>query len=122
MKSSMHPYLKRTFLLVVIVVSLLACRPEKVKLPLSDEQLVAVLVDIQTVEAIVDKLPAAQLDTVGRAYYDVVFQTHEITQEEFDQSMLILREDPIRLNAIYEQVLERLTVLETTERGEENMQ
>lgn len=113
----------KSLILVLIMWSLWpGCSAEEHRLPLTDEQLVDVLVDIQIAEAMIDKLPSTARDTVGEAYYEVVFKTHGVSRKDFDDSMVILREDPVHLNDIYVEVLERLTVLETTERGETQMQ
>ncbi|MCB0632566.1 MAG: DUF4296 domain-containing protein [Saprospiraceae bacterium] len=94
------------------------CAREEVEpIPLATDKLIDVLIDVHVAEAMMDKLTAADQDTVGKVYYRMIFREHGISKEDFDKSMDILREDPERLNAIYEQILDKLNVLEAEARG-----
>ena len=100
---------------------LFSCREEELPISLSEEKLMDVLIDMHMAEAMMNKLPSSDQDTVGEVYYRMIYREHEITKDEFDQSMNVLREDPVRLNGIYEKILERLNVLEAEERGVQKM-
>lgn len=99
-----------------------ACGQEEVPIPLSEEKLMNVLIDMHIAESMIDKLPSSDRDTVGRVYYRMIYREYAITKEEFDESMAVLREDPIRLNGIYERILEELNVMEAQERGVDKME
>lgn len=99
-----------------------SCKEKEIPIPLSEEKMIEVLIDIHMAEAMLDKLPITDQDTVGHVYYRMIFREHEVSQEDFDRSMAVLREDPVRLNVIYEQILEQLNVLEATERGIDKME
>lgn len=115
------PHLKLLLSLVVLL-SFLSCRQEVEPIPLSNEQMMAVLIDLHIAEAMIEKLPATDRDTVSTVYSRMIFREHGVSQEDFDASMAVLREDPIRLNAIYEEIMGELNVLEATERGVESME
>lgn len=84
--------------------------------------MVDVLVDVHLAEAMLEKLPLTDQDTVGHVYYRMIFRQHDITQEDFDQSMSVLREDAKRLNTIYEKIQDRLNEMEATARGNDKME
>lgn len=110
-------------LLLLLIVSLVACsREEIIPLPLTQDKLVDVLVDVHVAEAMIDKIGAVDQDTVGKVYYRMIFREHGITQQAFDESMSILREDPKRLNDLYEQILDTLNVREAGARGMPDME
>ena len=109
-------------LLLMLLLFLMACQEEEISIPLSGEKMVEVLVDIHIAEAMLDKLLSTDQDTVGKVYYRMIFREHDISEQDFDESISVLREDPKRLNAIYVQVLEKLTVLDAAEREPEKME
>jgi hypothetical protein len=99
-----------------------SCGDKEIPIPLSEEKLVDVMIDMHIAEAMIEKLPVSDRDTVGHVYYRMIYREHGVTQADFDESIQVLREDPERLDAIYVQVLEKLNVLEATERGVEAME
>lgn len=111
------------FYIILIVVLVGGCaREEVVPLPLPKDKLVDVLIDVHLAEAMLDKLPSLDQDTVGKVYYQMIFREHEINRADFDESMNILREDPERLNLLYEEILDTLNVLEAGARGMPEME
>lgn len=99
-----------------------SCGEKEIPIPLSEEKLVDVMIDMHIAESMIEKLPVSDRDTVGHVYYRMIYREHEVSQEDFDESIKVLREDPERLNAIYVLVMEQLNVLEATERGVEAME
>lgn len=117
-------YLKSAveMILFTCLVCFLSCaRKEVIPIPLSEEQLVDIMIDIHLVESMIERLPVLDRDTVGGVYYRMIFRDHNVTKEEFDESISVLREDPERLDVIYVEVMEKLNVLEAKERGVEEM-
>lgn len=109
-------------LLILLTLFVASCAEEEViPIPLPEEKLIDVLIDVHVAEAMMDKLTAIDQDTVGKVYYRMIFREHEVSKEDFDKSMEILREDPERLNSIYEQILDKLNVLEAEARGVPDM-
>lgn len=109
-------------ILALTLILFTACAEEEVPIPLSEEKMIDVLIDLHMAESMIEKLPLSDRDTVGHVYYRMIYREHGISEAEFDESIAILREDPKRLNALYEQILEKLNVLESTERGVDNME
>ena len=73
-------------------------------------------------ESMIEKLPVSDRDTVGNVYYRMIYREHDISKEDFDASINVLREDPERLNKVYSKILEELNVLEASSRGVEKME
>ena len=96
---------------------LISCGEKEIPIPLSEEKMIAVLIDMHMAESMIEKLPVLDRDTVGNVYYRMIYRTHGISKEDFDESISILREDPVRLNKVYSEILEQLNVLEATSRG-----
>ena len=113
---------RQYMLVLTLALSWYSCRDEEIPVPLSEDKVIDVLIDIHMAESMLDKLPVADQDTVGHVYYRMIFREHGVSQDDFDRSMAVLREDPVRLNAIYEQILEKLNVLEASERAPETME
>lgn len=105
-----------TFLLLA------SCGEKEVPIPLSEEQLIEVLIDMHIAESMIEKLPVSDRDTVGNVYYRMIYREHDISKEDFDASINVLREDPERLNKVYSKILEELNVLEASSRGVEKME
>ncbi len=77
-------------------------------LPISDEKLVAALVDVQLAEAIPDgEIPEIR-DSMMRVYYPQIFEKHGISIADFDTSMSRLARQPRRLEQVYRKVSEQL--------------
>ncbi len=101
---------------------LAACSEEEIPIPLSEEQMIDILIDMHIAESMIEKLPVSDRDTVGNVYYRMIYRQHGVNQTDFDESMGVLREDPERLNEIYSQILEELNILEATSRGVDDME
>lgn len=104
------------------ILVLASCKKEEVPLPLSEEQMIDILIDMHIAESMIEKLPVLDRDTVGNVYYRMIYRQHGVSEADFDESMNILREDPERLDEIYSKILEELNVLEATARGVDDME
>ena len=108
-------------LLLVFVVSclLLACNnnTESSEAPkkLSDSLWVEVLSDMYIHEAFKNKRGVAGKDITQEVLWldSVALKSHGLTQEEFNQAYRNLGKDLDRISSIYDQVLERLSKLES---------
>ena len=112
-------YFNRLYLTTVsgLLFFVISCGEKEIPIPLSEEKMIEVLIDIHMAESMIEKLPVLDRDTVGSVYYRMIYRTHGISKEDFDESISILREDPVRLNKVYSEILEQLNVLEATSRG-----
>ena len=76
---------------------------------IDDDKMIAVLTDIHVAEAAAQSLRREQKDSILSLYYEQVFYIHQISREEFERTMLVLRGDPDHLENLYNKILEELT-------------
>lgn len=99
----------RLIILVWILLLLsVSCRKRDKDLRIEEDKLVKVLVDIHVAEAAAQSLMGDTKDSMMFVYYRQVFHIHGIQQADFDSTMIILREDPVRLERIYAKVMDEL--------------
>ncbi len=79
---------------------------KKEKLPLSEQELVSVLVDVHAAEAALVHLTAEDKDSLARIYYDQIMEIHGVKREDFDTCVAMMMRDPELMQEIYEQVTE----------------
>ena len=75
---------------------------------LTKNELIPVLIDLHFSEAVIQSFDRKAKDSMANIYYNQVFQIHGISKEDFDQSMEILRNDPIMTEIIYNAVVDSL--------------
>ncbi len=89
------------------------CKPKAQPLGIEETKLVEILVEIHLAEGQMEIVNMADRDTLGKRLYQSVLDAHGVQREVFDETMLVLREDPERLNTIYTKVLDQLVVLDS---------
>ncbi len=99
--------LRSVFIFSILV--LFSCKKQEAGSMLEEDVFVEVLHDLHIAEAALQGLDPTTKDSLGNLYYDQTFTIHNITEEEFESSMLQLREDPILIDRIYEKVLDELS-------------
>lgn len=81
----------------------------KIETPvIPDDKLVEVLKDVQLAEAALQQCAPAKRDSAGQTYYAVLFQLHQISRDDFEQSMKALLTDPERTAQVFTRVSDRL--------------
>ncbi len=95
--------MKRSLLYFLLLIFLSGCtlRPWGV---LSQEKMVAVLLDVHIVEATIKTLDSNSKRIEKQEYYNTMFAKHGITKEQFDHSLEWYSRHPNRLVAIYDEV------------------
>ncbi|MEN0002692.1 MAG: DUF4296 domain-containing protein [Bacteroidota bacterium] len=106
--------MKPIYLLGVLGCLLGACQPSISSLPIEEEKLIQVLTDVHIAEAGLQNLRGAVKDSTAILYYNQIYSIHGITEDDFMQSIEILKQDPKRMNAIYTLVLDNLSVREAS--------
>lgn len=92
---------------LVAILFLSACGSDKKeKLPIPESELPSLLADIHLAEAVIQNTNGNIRDSVADVYYQQIFLIHNLSEEDFDKTMAILREDPARIKPIYDKVLE----------------
>ena len=95
--------MKRSLLYFLLLIFLSGCtlRPWGV---LSQEKMVAVLLDVHIVEATIKTLDSNSKRIEKQEYYNTMFAKHGITKEQFDHSLEWYSRYPNRLVTIYDEV------------------
>lgn len=75
--------------------------------------MVAILTDIQLIEGAVSKkiIDRNASQKESPIYYEKVFEKHEITRQQFSESIAYYSEKPEELQIIYEKVLVELSTI-----------
>lgn len=79
------------------------------------DEIVLILADIEIAEsALRQKQNAgAEIGEIQEAYYHSIFKKHDVSRVQYDSSMLFYRQDPETMDRIYEDVISRLSVIES---------
>ncbi|MBN4062285.1 DUF4296 domain-containing protein [Bacteroidales bacterium AH-315-I05] len=104
----------RKLLLILTVALFFSCKNDEVIISsdvISEEKMVAVLTDIQLVEAAKARnlIPGTDKITTTLEYYGEILQKHEISQQQFEDSYSVYKDHPEMLGKIYDKVLEELS-------------
>lgn len=87
--------------------------------PVEEERLVAVLVDLHIAAPYIDlrnPLPADR-DSVGHGMYPEILKRHNLTRDSFFAGIAYYQQRPKQLQALYEKVIQRITVLQQESDG-----
>ncbi len=85
-------------------------------LPLSEDKLVEVLVDVHLAEVAGQNLIGPQRDSLEALYYRQIFAIHQVDSAEFFHALALLQKEPEQLREIYDRVIERLGKMEAQEK------
>lgn len=96
------------WMFVLAVGLLLACGREENKIPMQESELVNLLIDVHVAEAAAQDLYGEIKDSVGRAYYDQIYQIHDIDQAIFDTTLAVLRRNPEYASRVYQKVMDEI--------------
>jgi hypothetical protein len=79
------------------------------------DSMVAILVDVQLIEAILKINYAAKSEnqTYSEKYYDYLFEKHCITKDQFEKSLEYYQRNSESLGIIYTEVITELSKLQT---------
>lgn len=94
------------------VALLFACYSEipAQKAILSEEQLLPVLKEIHLAEALLTEIvDKQQKDSMSHYYYQHILQQHNISKEDFDQSMNAYFSNPQALDSLYQKIIQAIS-------------
>jgi hypothetical protein len=77
-------------------------------LPIPEEQLIPVLIDVHAGETAASHLAGDEKDSVMAVYYQQIMEIHEVEREEFDTCVAIIKNNPELAKKIYEKINEEL--------------
>ncbi|MEM9885920.1 MAG: DUF4296 domain-containing protein [Bacteroidota bacterium] len=104
-----HMLLLFSFLLL-----LTACidQPKIKDLPIEMDQLVIIMTDAYVAEAATQNFTPDIKDSISEMYYEQIFEIHNVSREEYEQSLDIIKEYPVVMDTIYSRMTRYLTALE----------
>ena len=80
---------------------------------IEEEKLIEILVDVHLAEASVQSKSRNQKEVLLDQHYNRIYQLHQIDSALFDSSMIVLKNDPDHLKAVYEKVMEEIDRLKS---------
>ncbi len=104
--------MKIKFLMIALIL-LMACKsnPEKDTV-ISEEKMIEILVDVQITEAYFlnndPSIRSKDFNTLSPQYYKYIFEKHQITKAQFDESMKFYVEDLPTFKILFDSVTARL--------------
>lgn len=107
------------FLSIIFLSSCFKAIPSEPSI-LSEEKLKAILKDIHLAESLLtETIDRNEKDSLARIYYAQIFHLHQVSHEDFEQSMNAYFSNPSELDLIYEKIIidlseERKKVLDNT--------
>lgn len=105
--------MKYFLFIILCYICFIACSKDKTALPIESDKMVDILVDVHLAEAAMQESTLMNKDSVGRVYYQKIFNLYGITEADFNKSMFLIRQNPEKLEAIYKEVIETLDKKET---------
>jgi len=94
-------------LFLFFLISVTSCK-EEIELQLSDDKMIHILADLHLAESAILSLNRRLKDSVSQAYYQQIFEIHEVKDSVFYKDLEILRQEPTRVKDMYEKVLLRI--------------
>ena len=98
----------RKIILIYISFILFSCVEKEKPLPMEEEVLIPLLVDVHIAEAALQNVSKIYKDSMADIYYDQLAEMHKISREELNETVLLMRTSPEKLNEIYTKVVEEL--------------
>ena len=99
---------KIVWLILVLIGGIVMSCKEESKLAIKQNDLVPILADIHTAEAIAQPLDRKMKDSMVDFYYEQILEIHQVKKDDFDRTMEVLRKDPILTKKVYAEVVEYL--------------
>jgi len=84
------------------------CKEEKREYALSDEKMQALLLDIHTSEAALQSVFGRRKDSLRLVYMQYIYKIHEMDSLSVNRLLNKLREDPEKIEVIYQQMLDKM--------------
>jgi len=81
-------------------------------LPIPKEKLVTVISDAYIVEAAIQNYTQDIKDSLSDYYYEQLYEIHDITKEDYQKSLEIVKKYPDVLDSLYQNIADHLNELE----------
>jgi len=85
-----------------------SCQEEEVAPLIEETKMVRLLADLHVSESATQHFGVTLRDSFRQVYYEQIFEIHEVDQALFEKELKILKKNPKRLSAYYDQVIKVL--------------
>ncbi|MDX1665670.1 MAG: DUF4296 domain-containing protein, partial [Saprospiraceae bacterium] len=79
---------------IILMLLMLSCGPREEKLSLEEEKMIQVLADVHLAEAAMQNTSGPVKDSIAEVYYRQIYEIHDLSEQEFEENMRILRRNP----------------------------
>jgi len=100
--------IKNILFIVALTFSLSACQKNEYVYSLSDTQIIQILADLHTSEAMTKNFDITLRDSVSKLYYKQILEIHEVSEKVFTNDFEELKRNPTKLELIYKQIDKKL--------------
>jgi len=100
---------KSLVLFVLTIVLLIGCEKKAEPYDFSDKEIKTILADIHTSEAALQSVFGIRKDSLRQVYMNDIYVIHHTDSMKIVQLLNKLREDPEKLEIIYQQLLEEMS-------------
>ena len=102
-----------SFVSALSILFLFTCEANQaVNLPIDQESMVKVFCDVHIIEGALQNQKASEKDSLAKAYYNQIYEKHNIQEQDFVKTLEVLEKNPKLLGQIYDQVLVELDSIE----------
>jgi hypothetical protein len=114
--------MRNLLILIPILILLGGCYPtheENDTVPPDDlievEKMVNIIAEVEIAESALRQKQnyGHEINRLKEEYYTAIFNKYEVTKDQFDRSLAFYKKDLETIDAIYEQVITRLSVIES---------
>lgn len=81
-------------------------------LPIPEDKLVKVISDAYIVEGAIQNYTQDLKDSLSDYYYEQLYEIHDITEEDYQKSLEIVKKYPDVLDSLYQNIADHLNELE----------
>ena len=85
-----------------------SCSEKDFVLPIQEESLKEILIDIHLAEAAIQPLPGKMKDSLRTLYFDQIFEIHQVHPVDFEVTMEMLEKNPKEMRRIYKTLTEKI--------------
>jgi len=114
--------MKKILFLFISLLLLVSCYTTENKIKhsspsnlIEEETMVLILADVEIAESALRQMQNTnqEIGTRQETYYYSIFSKYDVSREQFDSSMAYYKKEPEMMDRIYEEVITRLSVIES---------
>lgn len=103
----------RSLIAIIVLLNLSNCRPSIPELQIEKDQMIKILMDVHVAEGALQNYYGDEKDSLAEAYYQQIYQFHNIDSLDLSLNLEILRKNPELLHEVYTEVVEELSKQES---------